>query len=94
MYIQLYGVEVVYMVIDQVAVRPWGNSQGIRIPKAILEQLGINVSDVLQIGIENDAIVLKKTFKHKSFEERVAEYNGEISVYDFDWGDPVGKELL
>ena len=32
--------------------------------------------------------------KYKTFEERVAEYNGEISVCDFDWGEPVGKEIL
>lgn len=37
------------------------------------------------------SIVLNK-YKHKTFEERVAEYNGEISVCDFDWGEPVGKE--
>lgn len=79
---------------EQVAVRPWGNSQGIRIPKNILEKLGISTSDSLQLSVENDAIVLRKAFKHKSFEERVAEYNGEISICDFDWGEPVGKELL
>jgi len=39
------------------------------------------------------SIVLNK-YKHKTFEERVAEYNGEISVCDFDWGEPVGKEIL
>ncbi len=31
---------------------------------------------------------------HKSFEERLAEYNGEIAVCDFDWGEPVGREML
>ena len=44
--------------------------------------------------MRDDEIVLKKTFKHKSFEERLAEYNGKISVGEFDWGDPVGKELV
>ena len=77
-----------------ITIQKWGNSQGIRIPKNILEKLGISTSDFLQLTIENDAIVLRKAFKHKSFEERVAEYNGEISVCDFEWGDPVGKELL
>lgn len=33
-------------------------------------------------------------FKHRSFEERVAEYDGEISICEFDWGEPVGKEIL
>ena len=63
---------------DQVAIKTWGNSQGIRIPKNILEKLGLHVSDTLQIEVIDDSIVLKKAFKHKTFEERVAEYNGEI----------------
>lgn len=79
---------------EQVAVRPWGNSQGIRIPKSILEKMNISISDTLQIEVKNDMIVLKKIFRHKTFEERVAEYNGEISVCDFDWGEPEGKEIL
>lgn len=79
---------------EQVAVKAWGNSQGIRIPKEILDKLDIHISDMLQLGIENDAIVLKKVYKHKTFEERLAEYNGKISVSDYDWGEPVGKELL
>ena len=44
--------------------------------------------------MRDDAIVLKKTFKHKSFEERLSEYNGKISVGNFDWGEPMGKELI
>lgn len=79
---------------EQVALKQWGNSQGIRIPKNILEKLNIHESDILQLEVENDSIVIRKSFKHKTFEERLQEYNGEISVCDFEWGEPVGKELL
>ena len=79
---------------DQVTIKPWGNSLGIRIPKKVLEKLGLHISDTLQIEVIDDSIVLKKTFKHKTFEERVAEYNGEISICDYYWGEPVGKEIL
>ena len=79
---------------EQVAIRSWGNSQGIRIPKDIMDKMQLKVSDVLDIEIENDSIVLRKQFVHKSFEERLAEYNGEISVCDFDWGEPAGREIL
>ena len=68
---------------EQGAIRSWGNGQGIRIPK-----------DVLDLEIKDDTIVLRKQFVHKSFEERLAEYNGEISVCDFDWGEPVGREMV
>lgn len=79
---------------EQVSIRAWGNSQGIRIPKKILEKMQLKVSDVLDIDIIDGSIVLKKKFIHKSFEERLAEYNGEITVCDFDWGEPKGRELL
>lgn len=79
---------------EQVTVRSWGNSQGIRIPKEVLDKLDIRVTDILQLDIEQDSIVLRKTFKHRSFEERLAEYDGKITVVDFDWGEPVGKEML
>jgi antitoxin MazE len=79
---------------EQVAIRSWGNSQGRRIPKDVLEKMQLKISDILEMEIKDDAIVLKKQFVHKSFEERLAEYNGEISVCDFDWGEPVGREIL
>jgi len=79
---------------DQVAIRSWGNSQGIRIPKEILNRLGLKVSDILDIAVEKDTIIMKKSFVHRSFEDRLAEYDGKISVADFDWGEPAGREML
>jgi antitoxin MazE len=79
---------------EQVAIRQWGNSQGIRIPKSVLEKLDIGNSDILTLSVENDSIVLRKKFRHKSLEERIAEYGGEISVCEYDWGEPVGREIL
>ena len=46
-----------------------------------------------QTAIENtdsDQIL----FEHKTFEERLAEYDGRIELYEYDWGEPVGRELL
>ena len=79
---------------EQAALRSWGNSQGIRIPKSVLDKLGLKVSDLLDISVEDNSIVLRKAFKHKTFEERLAAYDGEISVLDFDWGNPEGSEML
>jgi antitoxin MazE len=42
----------------QVSIRPFGNSRGILIPKALLNQLGLN--DVADMSIENDALVIRK----------------------------------
>jgi len=80
--------------LEQVAIRAWGNSQAIRIPKSIMDQMNISVSDVMDIDVEDDAIVIRKSFQHKSFKERLAAYDGKISICTFDWGEPAGKELL
>ncbi len=79
---------------DTVAVRKWGNSLGIRLPQTVLKKLDIQLSDELTIEVESGALVLRKRFKHKSFEERVAEYDGKIDIVDYDWGEPEGREML
>lgn len=74
-------------------VKTWGNSQGIRLSKDLLESVGIRLNDFINIEIQGDAIVLTKTFKHKTLEERAAEFSGKIGPYEeFEWGDPVGRE--
>lgn len=75
-------------------IRPVQNDLGITIPKEVLDELGWSISDVLSIETENDNIILKRVFQHKSFEDRVAQYDRKIDVYPFDWGEPIGREIL
>ncbi len=79
---------------ETTALKTWGNSQGIIIPKKILKALHWNVPDVLELEVTEDEIRIRKPFRHKSFEERLAAYQDRIEVLDFDWGEPMGKELL
>ena len=48
------------MTVNQVALKQWGNSLGIRIPKSILAELDIDGSDMLQISVENKPLYLEK----------------------------------
>ncbi len=34
------------------------------------------------------------SFKHKSYEERLAECGGVAQPYKFDWGEPKGREIF
>ena len=56
--------------------------------------LNISISDANEISDENESVALRKTFTHKSFEDRLQEYGGKISVCDHDWGEPQGRERL
>ena len=52
----------------QTQVKTWGNSQGISIPREVLQDAGISLNEVLDIKVKNGVIILEKTFKHKTLE--------------------------
>jgi antitoxin MazE len=77
----------------QTQVKTWGNSQGIRLPKEVLQEADVTVDDMLDVKVSNGVIMLTKPFRHKSLEERAAEYGGKLDLDgEFDWGEPVGRE--
>ncbi len=78
----------------QAQVKEWGNSQGVRLSKEILKSAGIELDDVLDVIVSNGAITLVKTFRHKTLEERAAEFNGKLMLDgEYDWSEPVGREV-
>lgn len=77
----------------QTQVKAWGNSQGIRIPKEILQEANLAIDDAVNIRVSNGVIMLEKPFRHKTLEERAAAYAGRLGLDgEFDWGKPVGRE--
>lgn len=79
----------------QTVMQKWGNSQGIRIPKHILEIVKISVSDSVEISTEDDRIIIKKAQNNerKTIEELFANFNGEYITEEVEWGTPQGKEV-
>ena len=75
-------------------IKVWGNSQGIRIPKVMLDELKIGVNDYVNIEVKNGSIIINKQFKHKTLEERYADFAGEIEpIQEYEWGEAIGREL-
>jgi len=78
-------------------IQKWGNSQGIRLPKAILDELFLQENDRVEIVAENDSIVIKKTSRKRrakqSLEERFENYYGDYQCAEYDWGEPKGREV-
>lgn len=76
-------------------IQKWGNSQGIRLPKHLLETLGLQENDQVEIAQERDLIVIRKAgARHKTLEERMAGFDGNYTFSEYDWGKPVGNEVL
>lgn len=76
------------------AIQKWGNSQAIRLPKAIIETAMFSENEPVQIVAEKDQIIIKKVAPQKTLDELLEGYTGEYSFEEFDWGAPVGNEVL
>jgi antitoxin MazE len=85
----------------QTTVVKWGNSHGIRIPKAFLQNIHIKENDPVDVILENKRIIsTKKNVKeHKTTRERLTEFYGadfdkkRKPQNELDWGSPAGKEI-
>lgn len=75
-------------------VKAWGNSQGIRIPQEILREAQIKQNDFLEMEVIADGIVFRKKNRRRTLAERIAEFGGTLEhVPEYDWGEPVGREV-
>jgi len=85
----------------QTTVVKWGNSHGIRLPKAFLQEIKISENDPVDISIENEKIIIKKINQkdHKTIKQRLIDFYGDnfeqysTSSKEIDWGKPLGNEV-
>ncbi|MDR0302039.1 MAG: AbrB/MazE/SpoVT family DNA-binding domain-containing protein [Treponema sp.] len=85
----------------QTTVVKWGNSHGIRLPKAFLQNIKISENDLVDVILEKEKIIIKKmnVKEHKTTQERLREFYGVnfdkklTPQKEIDWGSPVGKEI-
>lgn len=80
----------------QTTIVKWGNSQGIRLPKPLLESANLSDNDTVEVIAKNNSLIIKKLEPkraHKTLKERLAGFNGEYSFEEWDTGRPVGKEV-
>ncbi|WFA08219.1 AbrB/MazE/SpoVT family DNA-binding domain-containing protein [Tissierella sp. Yu-01] len=75
-------------------IQKWGNSQAVRIPKAILEMANLRENDNVELRVHEGNLLIIPVKKHKSLEQRIAEYEGEYHCSEWETSDPIGKEVL
>ncbi len=74
-------------------IQRWGNSQGIRLPKAILEMANLSESDTVELKVVDGKIIIEPAKEHRTLKERIAEYKGDYQPHEWDTGTSVGKEV-
>lgn len=78
----------------QVSLQKWGNSQGIRIPKSIVNEMNLDKNQKFVLTIEDEKIILTKQQENISLIRELFEnYETENNQREFDWGKPRGNEI-
>lgn len=78
----------------EIKLQKWGNSEGIRIPSVFLKSMNLKANDKLIITQDEDKIIITKSNNNKiSLEERFKNYKGKNLAEEFEWDDPVGREI-
>jgi antitoxin MazE len=76
-------------------VQKWGNSQGLRFTKHILDEAQIEVGDEVEVLVQDGSIIVKPTTKVRGkydLKELVAKMPKDYKPSEEDWGEPAGNE--
>ena len=77
-------------------IQKWGNSQGLRFTKALLEEAQINVGDEVQVSVHEGRIVVEPVTKVRGrydLEALVSKMPKGYRAEELDWGPPVSREV-
>lgn len=76
----------------QSRVSKWGNSLGIRIPRSVAVMAGITEGVCIDLRVEKDEIVIRKTRKY-NLNEMLLQMTPENVHAETQTGTPLGSEL-
>lgn len=82
------------------SIRAWGNSQGIYLPKKLLNAAGLNVNDTVDISVVDGSIVIRKDDSMSSRQKAWAalkaireSHSGEPADISRDYKAEIGEYL-
>ncbi len=76
-------------------IQKWGNSQGLRLAKRLLEDAHISVGDDVDVTARDGLIVIapaRRIRGRQSLKELVSRIPKNYKAEETDWGEPVGRE--
>jgi len=78
----------------QVLLTRWGNSLGLRIPKAMTEKIGLTDGSRVEVQMEDDRIVISSARPRYVLRDLLVGVTPDDMRDAFDWGEDVGREIV
>jgi antitoxin MazE len=77
-----------------VTLHRWGNSVGVRLPKPLLEQLGLGEGSKVDVKVEAGRLVIEPCrARRPTLEDVLKGFGPDDQPGEVGWGKPVGKEV-
>lgn len=70
----------------------WGNSLGVRIPKAVAQEVGLEEGANVEVKVSGRNLLLLSANREYSLDELVEGITPKNRHSETDWGGPVGNE--
>jgi antitoxin MazE len=74
-------------------INKWGNSLGVRISKSIANKAGFEEGMEVEMKVEGDKITISPAKKKYQLDDLLIGVTPELIEGEYDWGQPVGKEV-
>lgn len=75
-------------------IQKWGNSAAVRLPAAMLAQMGVSVGDKFEVEVTAGAATLRVAKPEYRLTDLVNGITPENRHTEIDFGEPVGREAL
>ena len=76
-------------------IQKWGNSQGLRFTKALLQEAQINVGDEVSVSVQRGRIIIESVTKVRrryDLRELLSKMPQDYQTEELNWGESVGEE--
>lgn len=77
-------------------VQKWGNIQGLRLAKQVLEEARISVGDFVDVATRDGVILIapvRRVRGKQSLQKLLSRIPKNYKAREVDWGKPIGKEV-
>jgi antitoxin MazE len=77
-----------------ISLHRWGNSIGLRVPKPMLQQLGLTEGSQVDVKIEDGRLVIEPARRVRmTMAELLQGFTPDDQPGEIGWGTPVGREV-
>jgi antitoxin MazE len=77
-------------------IQKWGNSQGLRLARQMLEEAHLAVGDEVEVAVRDGMIVIASVRRIRGkqrLEDLVSRIPRNFDPQETDWGKPIGREV-